>query len=533
MTALLRARAGLAVAVLCLSGPASAMTAEELFNDGNRLFRDDLYWAALLRYGQAAEAGMSGPLLDYNTGVAHYRAGQHVRAREHLLRAADSPGLRVVAHYNLGLNAWKLGETEEALRWLRLARDQQGNPRIAEYAREAIARIRANEQSEDPIVVEEERRQREAEFAHLELRGTMSFGNDDNVFRSADTPYIDYSDPAQPVVTPEVISGAVMPYSLSAKYRVNAYEHEGFFGAYRLAGRYYPDTELENANEFVHELSFGSEYSRLNEDKGRTREVFSAFTIAQHDQVYYDPDDGSARNVDGDLIDERMNYLRYGPELSFRQSHERLAFGLDVTGQLWNYTDTELVPEYDHEYFIVNLYTQYAFTSTSLLRVAGAWSSRRYGDRRAYNTDGEQLPANETLRYDYLDLSLEARQRITRKMWFGVEYRRTDRTDEFEGYNDYIRDQYGVRFYWQLGYRFNLQAHGVYHLYNYPRAFAFNDPALPRKTLERLDVSLEASYRMTRHLYLVLSADHFEKVSNDTRIAYDRNLFALGVRWSQ
>jgi len=37
--------------LLCLAPvpPAAAMTAYETFQDGNRLFRDDLYWAALLR----------------------------------------------------------------------------------------------------------------------------------------------------------------------------------------------------------------------------------------------------------------------------------------------------------------------------------------------------------------------------------------------------------------------------------------------------------------------------------------------------
>ena len=40
----------LAAALLCLltAGPAAAMSAQEAFQDGNRLFRDDLYWAALL-----------------------------------------------------------------------------------------------------------------------------------------------------------------------------------------------------------------------------------------------------------------------------------------------------------------------------------------------------------------------------------------------------------------------------------------------------------------------------------------------------
>jgi len=93
---------------------ANAMTANQYFSDGNRLFRDDLYWAALLRYGQAADQGLDTPVLHYNLGIAHYRAGQHIRARDALLRALEDPLLRVAAHYNLGLNAYELGQIEAA-----------------------------------------------------------------------------------------------------------------------------------------------------------------------------------------------------------------------------------------------------------------------------------------------------------------------------------------------------------------------------------------------------------------------------------
>ncbi len=108
---------------MCLlaTQPAAAQTANEAFADANRLFRDDLYWAALLRYQQAGEAGMNSPLLHYNTGIAHYRAQQHIRARTSLLRAAEAPGLRVISHFNLGLNAYAGGNIDEALDWFRRA----------------------------------------------------------------------------------------------------------------------------------------------------------------------------------------------------------------------------------------------------------------------------------------------------------------------------------------------------------------------------------------------------------------------------
>ena len=239
----------LLVAGTCIfpAAPLHAMTASDYFADGNRLFRDDLYWAALLRYRQAAEQGMDTALLHYNTGVAHYRAGQHIRARESLLKTLGDPQLRVAAHYNLGLNAYALGETDEALRWFRLARDQNLDSKLQSFAVVAIARIRDLQQAPDEFEVRVAEREKKREFADLELRARISFGQDDNVFRSPDQPYIDLSDPAAPIVIPVVQSGAYMPVSLSAKYKINSLPFEGFYAAYRLGGRYYQDQELENA----------------------------------------------------------------------------------------------------------------------------------------------------------------------------------------------------------------------------------------------------------------------------------------------
>jgi len=523
----------LVAAFLCLvlGATATAMTADDYFDDGNRLFRDDLYWAALLRYRQAGEAGLDTPLLHFNTGVANYRAQQNIPAREALLLALESPTLRIGAQYNLGLNAYALGELDDALRWFRLTRDQNLNPQLANYARIAIARIERQQLVSAPVLVRTETRPEPPQFTHLDFRARIGFGTDSNVFRSPDQPYVDFDDPTLPVITPEVVSGAFMPVNLSAKYRVNAYTHEGFFGAYRLAGRYYLDKELENANEYIHELSFGSEYSRRNEAANREREVFSAFTVAQHDQIYYDPDDGGARAVDGVDISDRLNYVRYGPELRFRQSHEHLSVGFLAKGQLWNYDTVELVPEYDHEYFLFSVNAQYQFSRTSLLRLTIDKFSRRFGDRPSFELDGTQLVGAPTVRYDYIDVTVMARQRVLRSLWFGVEYQRTIREDRYLGYNDYIRNSYGGQINWRPTERFNIVASSYYQLYDYSNAFAFNNPVVARRTLETLDANLTATFEMTNSLHLVLEASIVERVSNDTRISYDRNQFVLGVRW--
>jgi hypothetical protein len=512
-----------------ISGPAAAMSAQDLFDDGNRLFRDDLYWAALLRYKQASEAGMNTALLHYNTGVAHYKAGQHNRARESLKKASRSPNLEPVAHFNLGLNAYAAGSPKEALSWFRLARDQQQNQQVSDMARKAIGRIRKSQRSEDPVIQYAERKQKEKDIFDFDMYAHVGFGNDTNVFRSPSQPYIDFSNPNLPLVTPVVQTGAYVPVDFGAKYMINSYRFEGFYGAYRLSGSHYQDRELSDADEFSHELRIGNEYYRREEN--RKREVYSAFRFSQHDETYYDPDDGLPRTAGGVLIEDRMNYTRYGPDIRFRQTYNKFSLGGVAKAYLYDYEQVEVVPSYDHEYFLLGIHTQYKFTPTSLLRITAEKFSRRYSERPSFELDGSQPIGNTPLRYDYVGLSLLARQRITGNMWFGFEYERVDREDRHVGYNDYIRDQYEVEFNWSPGARFDFELSGYYRNYKYDNAFAFNNPALPQKTLETARADARISYRMTKSLSLLLDARYDEFVSNDTRIQYDRGRYSIGVVW--
>jgi tetratricopeptide (TPR) repeat protein len=518
-------------ACLLAAGPASAMTPDEAFVDGNRLFRDDLYWAALLRYRQAMEAGFDSPALHYNMGVAHYRARQHIRARESLLKAVDYPEFRLAAQYNLGLNAYALGEEEEALRWFRVVRDQDENPTLSRYAAAAIARMQTEDVAE--VVAVETRAaslQKPPSFTNFQFRSRIGFGIDNNPFRSPNVSYFDFADPDLPFIQPDVQSGVFIPVSLTAKYQVNAVENEGFFAAYRFGGRFFQDSKLENANEYRQEVSFGSEYNRRAD--GKLRQVFSAFTIGQSDEVYYDPDDGAPRAVDGVTIEDRLNYTRYGPELTLRQGGERWTFGMELVGQLWDYDDVDdIVPSYDHEFFLVGGMVQRKFSNSSLLRASVNYSVRNFNERPSFDLDGNQFVTNPTLRYDYLDVGLTVRQRIIKGMWVGLDYVRTQRVDQFEGYNDYFRDSFGGEFHWTPHYRFNLEAWGRVRIYSYPNAFAFNNPFAGSKIREDGVLAITASYRMTDSLWLVLEAQRNEVVSNDVRMQYDRDQYSLSVRW--
>jgi hypothetical protein len=519
------------VACLCLA-PAQqsfALTSDELFADGNRLFRDELYWAALLRYEQAFDAGMNSAVLHYNIGVANYRAAQHHRARDALLLAMQSPSLRVATQFNLGLNAYAVGDSDEALEWFYQARDQGQNRQIRKLAKIAISRIEEAQFEVEEAEVNVEKRAAERKYTDFNLSTFVGYGSNDNVYRAPSESYIDFSDPTLPVVIPEVISGAFVPVDVRLKYSINSYEFESFYAAYRLQGRLYSDKEIENADEYSHELSFGSSY--LKQEDNRTRRVFSAFTIAQRENTYFDPDDGTERVVNNVAIGNRMSYARYGPEFAWVQAFERFALGLRMKGQLWNYEDPKAVPEYDHEYFVFAAHAQYSFTETSLLRLKVDKYSRRFSDRPSFDLNGNQLITNPNARYDYLAIGLSARQRITDNMWFGFNIERTDRQDRYLGYFDYTRDEFGFDFSWTPTPRVKLELASHYRHYDYPNAFAFHNPIAGIRSLETVRTDLLAEYRLSPHFSINVRAEYRESASSDTRINYDQTWFQLGVTW--
>jgi hypothetical protein len=178
-------------------------------------------------------------------------------------------------------------------------------------------------------------------------------------------------------------------------------------------------------------------------------------------------------------------------------------------------------------------HAQYQFTRTSLLRLSVDKYSRRYGDRPAFDLDGNQPVTNPDLRYDYLTVGLTARQRITQTMWFGFNVELTDRQDRYLGYNDYTRDEFGVDFSWTPSPRFRLELSSYYRNYDDPNAFAFHNPVAGIKTLESLRGNVLAEFRMTPRLSLRAEAELRESVSTDIRIGYDRTWFSLGVTWQQ
>ncbi len=159
--------------------------------------------------------------------------------------------------------------------------------------------------------------------------------------------------------------------------------------------------------------------------------------------------------------------------------------------------------------------------------------SRRFSDRPSFDLNGDQLVTAPDLRYDYLAIGATARQRITRRMWFGFNLERTERTDRYLGYNDYTRDEFGFDFSWAPTNRVNFKLKSYYRNYDYPNAFAYHDPAGGVKSLEVTRANLLGDFRITPRLTLNAEVEYRVSSSNDFRINYDRTWYTLGLTWKQ
>jgi hypothetical protein len=108
---------------------------------------------------------------------------------------------------------------------------------------------------------------------------------------------------------------------------------------------------------------------------------------------------------------------------------------------------------------------------------------------------------------------------------------RLDRTDLFAGYNDYVQDIVGLRAVYRPQRRFALSLGATSRVYDYPNAFAFNDPATGPKELDGLDTALLAEFHVTSTLAVSLELASTDVTSTDSRAEYSRTQTVVGVTW--
>ena len=493
--------------------------------EGNQLVRSGIYRTALLRYREAAAAGLDSGLLHYNLGVVHYELGEFAQSADEFARAASHPALAAVASFNRGLALKRGGNAAAAGEAFRAA---------ADVAESAVASPPPASRGAEPERFAEET----TRIGRFELAAAARLGTDDNVYRTPAKPYVDLSDPTQPLVTPVVQSASFMPAELHALYALdNEAGDTEFKFRYDMNGAFY-ETQFSNATEVDQTLSMGADIV-LGEKDRRRRTVDTAFFVGTHSETNFDPDDGLARDivtvVNGqnvvEDVSERFTYKTAGVQGHFVQALGRVTWALDLRFERDDYDPAEAVANFDHDFFYAGVNIDWDFSDVMTLHFGLRKYRTVYDDRPARDLTGALIDTNPAQEYDHLGLQLGLERRLGRAVDFGADYLLLDRTDGFLGYYDYTQDVLRLRFGFHPTSRFDITLAALARSYDYPNAFAYHVAAAGVRELEEVGMTLEAEYRFTPRLALKAGLDSIDVTSTDARAEYVRTQAMLGVEW--
>jgi tetratricopeptide (TPR) repeat protein len=520
------------MASFAAASQAVAQTAAELLAEGNALVRSGIYRTALLRYREAAATGLDTPLLHYNLGVVHYKLGDFGDAAGEFAFATADPHLAALASYNRGLALRAAGDNAAASAAFNTAADSADDRdlrRLAQHAATPQPEARP-QQSSVARRLERDAAANDERSGELELTVAARFGQDDNIYRTPASAYIDLADPLQPLVTPVVQSASFMPAELHAAYVLgNEAGDTDFVFRYDMAGAFY-DAKFSNANELEQRFSMGADIV-LGERERRRRTVDTEFYVSSHRETNYDPDDGVERDIDGDSISDRFSYKGSGVRGEFAQTLGGVTWGFDLRFERDEYGRTEPVANFDHDYFYTGIAVDYAFSDAMALRLGLRRYRTLFDTRPARDLNGELLDTNPGQEYTHLGVQLGVTRRLSAAIELEADYLRLQRTDEFLGYYDYKQDVLRLGAAFRPTQRFTIDLAAVARSYDYPRAYAFHVAAAGPRELEELELKLEAEFRVTRRLTLWADVDSRDVTSTDARAEYLRTQTALGIEW--
>ncbi len=503
----------LLAAALLVPGTTSADAAasQAAFEGANTSFRNGDYDAALAGYNEAIANGRVDARVFYNKGLAHYHLDQYAAARQAFERAAQDERMAALAYYQLGVLANRDGDRRSAERWFRRSRAEAESPRLRQLSTSALETIGVRQ-------------------PYFEARFSAGFGYDSNAYRSPDSPYTDYSLEPPVDVDPVEQSGSYVPVRIRAAYFNPLSDRSTLVAAYRHWGDYYTDSELGNADETDHRLTLGVEHA-LGDGQSSSREFSYAAFIRSHGETNFDRDDGLERFDDGVSIADRFDYTGVGMEAEYKNRFGRVRYEIDASYSIRDYDDVATASSYDLSDYWLHGAIKIPLARSTRLEVGYEYRVRDFDDRRARDANGDSSSANPTLEYQYGIFDLGVRHRMSDSLVVELIYSRTNRDDQFVGYNDYTKDKVSFEATFEFSENFAAQLEVDYRDQQYDNAYAFNNPSQPSKEYQELQFGVSALYRVTDQLSLRADVEQEDVDSSDQRGAYDRLRASLSVSW--
>ena len=503
---------------------AAAAASAEAIKAGNQAFRNGNYEAAISKYLAAHPQGAEGAVARYNLGVAYYRLGDYAQAEQWLLRSVRDSGFSYKARYHLGLAYWAHGDTRDALSEFKAVEQFSESRLLRSLARRGQREI--NRGADAPPLRRSQARGIDEGYS---VQASVSYGGDDNLFRSPGAPYLDLTQPGPPLVTPTKVSGSFAEAGVTAQNVHWSGRHVLLRTAYDFDGRYYTDRRFSNADQYGHRLSVTA---RKASGPDLDRTLLIRMYLGHHDEVNFDPDNGLERVAAGENLSDRFKYWNAVAFAEYERPIGPVILGVHSMTELRDYGHVENVSEYDNKYFLLGTSVRKKVLPRTQLKLGYDKYLRIYTERRALNSDGSLVATNPFLEYQYDALSVAALFDLGSGE-LEIGYDLSKRTDKFVGYNDYRRGAIRVTGNWHPIRRLRLELNGISSTFDYPNAFAFDVPQGGAKTLDYTELELRARFTIFRNLQLVAEARYWNVESSDPRIAFSRFQAPIGLAWTQ
>ena len=112
-----------------------------------------------------------------------------------------------------------------------------------------------------------------------------------------------------------------------------------------------------------------------------------------------------------------------------------------------------------------------------------------------------------------------------------LSYFRTDRNDEFAGYNDYTLDKFRLTSRIKFTDRLRMNLRFTTRDQDHDNAFAFDDPTQAMNTYDGFEAYANTEYWLRDPMALYAEVRYQDIDSSDPRGKYERTRAAIGVSW--
>ncbi len=378
------------------------------------------------------------------------------------------------------------------------------------------------------------------------VEAEAGLGYDSNVFRSPDESYVDFAqtitptppppEPENPTITPDVISSFFVPLSLDAEYIATFSPTIHGIVSYRFHGEFYLESAADNGDEFDNKLRGGLEFLLSQEGK-RKNTIYVGPYVGYHREFYVDRDFGVEQTAPTDDpvvradVSDRYKYVSGGIESKLRKRTGLIQYGANAFYEVRDYEDPVVISQLDQDYYGLGGHVRFRVAKPSKLKLSYDYRVRDFDERPSRGSDGRLLTANPPREYTYHIFGISLRNSITKNITVYLDYELRLREDDYQGYDDYTKNKYGVRFLYDnnQGYRMRLKA--AYWERDYDIAKAFDELDQADKEYDGIDIEFRGDYALNKQWYIWVEDIYDLDNSTDKRYEYDRNQIMAGVKW--